>query len=217
MQLYVVRHGRTQWNADGRLQGASDIPLNADGRDQIARTAHALAPLLPADSTVVSSPLVRAADTAQAIGSAAGLDVAFDPRFQERAYGVWEGLTIAEREATYPDQMKVWRGGGEPQIDGYETHAQVTARVIAGIEEWAQRADSTLVVVAHGSAITQGLHALLDLRATPRTLEPLDNAQWSRLQRRNDGRWTLERHGIGPDTVGDRLNGLSSVTTAVNS
>lgn len=119
-RLILVRHGQTEWNREGRYQGRVDTDLSATGWQQ----ARALGERL-ADSgarTLVSSPLRRARDTAVCIGHTLRLDVGFDERLCELAYGDWEGLTQAEVKARWPDALRRWKHapdlhppeGGEP-------------------------------------------------------------------------------------------------------
>jgi 2,3-bisphosphoglycerate-dependent phosphoglycerate mutase len=95
--LLLIRHGETDWNASGRLQGHTDRPLNNYGRRQAA----ALAAALEDDgiAALYSSDLARARETAEILGARLGLPVALEPGLRERDWGSWEGLTPAERDA----------------------------------------------------------------------------------------------------------------------
>ncbi len=198
--LYLVRHGQTDWNASGRLQGATDIPLNAAGRDQAERVAAELKAIVPVQSVVFASPLARAADTARTIADALGAaDVTLDPRLAEREYGPWEGLTLSERKERYPEAVERWSLHGEAQVEGIEGNGPLARRVAAAIEEHAASAPGGLVVVSHGSAIRVGIHALLGIAPERRAIANLDNTRWSELVQRLGGRWSLERHNAGSD------------------
>ena len=106
-RILLVRHGETDWNATGRIQGHNDTPLNAAGRQQALRAAQRLA-LQPVRG-LYSSDLARAYETAMIIGEPLGLTVVTSPRLRERRYGAWEGLTAAEIQARYPEQFAMWR------------------------------------------------------------------------------------------------------------
>ncbi|MFY9512204.1 MAG: histidine phosphatase family protein, partial [Rubrivivax sp.] len=118
-RLVVIRHGETAWNAELRIQGHTDIPLNDTGRWQAARMAAALAD--EGLSAVYSSDLQRAADTAAALAAAAGLQVVHDAGLRERHFGAFEGATFREIEQRWPEDARRWRqrepgfapGGGE--------------------------------------------------------------------------------------------------------
>src|SRR5690242_8696605 len=94
--LLLVRHGETDWNAEGRLQGQTDRPLNEYGR----RQARELAERLAGDGVVAiyASDLSRAKETAEIVGGRLGLPVVVDPDLRERNWGTWEGLTPRERD-----------------------------------------------------------------------------------------------------------------------
>jgi broad specificity phosphatase PhoE len=106
--FYLIRHGQTDWNAEGRFQGSVDIPLNDIGRAQAARNGAALKAELPdqAGWHFLSSPLVRARETMEIVRAACGLErqaYAVDPLLAEVTYGDWERHTIPELEQTVPE------------------------------------------------------------------------------------------------------------------
>jgi broad specificity phosphatase PhoE len=109
--IYYIRHGETSWNAEGRLQGTRDVPLNDLGRRQAAHAGNVLADLLTRDGRdksslpFVASPLGRARMTMELVRGALKLvpeEYALDDRLREIAYGVWEGSTLAEMQAADP-------------------------------------------------------------------------------------------------------------------
>lgn len=204
MQVFLVRHGQTQWNVEGLLQGSSDIPLTALGRRQAESAAAALVGRVGDHPIIVASPLERARHTAHALADRLRVDVVVDDRLRERAYGVWEGVTPEERQRRWPDEVALWHAHGDPMLPGFEEHSAVQSRMIAGIEDWTDKAEEqgcTLVAFAHGSCIRVGLHGLLDLPLTHRTLGNLGNTAWSQLARRERGDWTLDRHNVTAETV----------------
>ena len=198
--LYVLRHGETDWNVQGRLQGTSDVPLNARGIEQAQGAARALAGVLGPDCVIVSSSLARASVTAQAVADAVGTSVAIDPRLIERAYGVWEGLAESVRSTRDPEEHERWLARKEPQIEGYEPHDSVVARMHAALDEWLPRAgQGDLLFVTHGSSARMLTLALLGLPTDTHRLSSLENAAWSRLLPVSDAPWSLDRHNIGAD------------------
>lgn len=198
-RVILVRHGQTDWNVAGRLQGASDIPLNSVGIAQAEAAAAALAPRLGDVDTLYASDLVRARDTAAAIARHAGARVVTDARLRERCYGVWEGLAVAERAERFPEDHQRWLDGGEPQIEGYETHEQVRDRALAAIEERADEA--TTVCVTHGSTARVLTCALLGLTLGSRTVANLGNTQWAEFTRVGEGPWVLASLNARWDSV----------------
>jgi len=176
-RLILVRHGATDWNRDGRYQGHSDTPLNAEGIAQAQR----LVDLLRSDgiSHVVSSDLRRASVTAQIL--AEGLRLApprLDPRLREVDLGEWEGrlaTEIAEDDAQAWDARN--QNPAEVGAPGGETTRQVAQRVWACLDEIAGQADEAPVaVVSHGVALATALCRVRDIPlARVGELEP-DNA-----------------------------------------
>lgn len=149
-RIILVRHGETDWNATGRIQGNNDTPLNAVGRAQAQRVAARLAgePV----RAIYSSDLARAYETAVIIDQGIHVGVVTSPVLRERRYGVWEGLTSAEIQARYSEQFAEWRSR---RMDfappGGETHNQLLARALAELEAIAHRHPGELVVVVtHG-------------------------------------------------------------------
>ncbi len=154
--IYFLRHGETEWNALGRLQGTKDIPLNVRGRGQAVQAAGILADLFRRDGKdkaalpYVSSPLGRARQTMELARGKLELPVpnySLDDRLREIGYGAWEGLTLAESEASDPevyarrlaDKWTVAPAGGE-------TYAAVQLRM----RDWYESRLVDTVAVAHG-------------------------------------------------------------------
>jgi broad specificity phosphatase PhoE len=154
--LYYIRHGETDWNALGKLQGTQDVPINARGQQQAVQAGDILAGLLSRDGRdklslpFVASPLGRARQTMERVRETLGLPreaYAIDDRLREIGYGTWEGSTLAQAEARDPalfarrlaDKWTVAAPGGE-------SYAQVQARVIA----WYSGLSADTVAVAHG-------------------------------------------------------------------
>lgn len=154
--LYYVRHGLTDWNIEGRLQGGHDIPLNDRGRAQAAQCADILKDLFARDGRAatdfhyVSSPLVRASETMDIVRKALGLPpdgYAREPRLKEIAFGDWEGLTyldVLRRDQHIVDQRE--SGKWLFRSPGGETYEEVAHRV----GEWYATLDRDTVVTAHG-------------------------------------------------------------------
>ena len=143
-RLYLVRHGESEWNAEGRLQGQADPALSAAGREQAQALAAIVAQLGPA--RVVSSDLTRARDTAALAGHP---EAPTDPRWRERTLGDWE--TYLEREVATPEQMAAFRRG-ELTPEGGETWPQFQARVAGALEELAT-AGGDWLVFTHGGCV----------------------------------------------------------------
>jgi uncharacterized phosphatase len=149
--LYLVRHGETNWNAQRRIQGTTDIPLNDIGRAQAATTGRLLA--RREWDRVFSSPLSRAFETARIISDEIGIDdIATIEALVERNYGQAEGLNYEQIEQQFP---------GDTPVPGRETREQVAERVIPALIELAQAyPGARLLAVSHGGAIRAVLDAV---------------------------------------------------------
>jgi uncharacterized phosphatase len=149
--LYLVRHGETDWNAQRRIQGNTDIPLNETGRQQAATTAELLA--RREWDGVFSSPLSRAFETASIIASRLGQPrPEAIPDIVERNYGEAEGLNWEQIDAAFP---------GDLPVPGRETHDEVARRVIPALTKLAhEHPGAALIVVSHGGVIRSILNAV---------------------------------------------------------
>lgn len=181
--LIVWRHGLTDYNVAGRVQGQVDISLSQAGRVQAEAAARGLAELRP--GRIVASPLARAQATAQALVDLTGTLMETCEDLRERSFGAWEGLTRQEIEAGWPQEFRRWRAGQDPVGVGVETRADTAVRVGSAMARLAGHASGgPVVVVAHGAAITLGVTWLLDLDPSGWFgLRGLDNCHYARLRR----------------------------------
>ena len=200
--VILVRHGRTAMNRQQRLQGQSDIPLDAIGRGQAEELAQSMAVLRP--DAVYSSPLQRAAETARLLAAPSGAPVRLHEAFMERSFGDWEGLTRAEIAERWPEASRLWETTGMADGFGIEPRARVAQRFATAVRALVEEHDGVVVVVAHGAAITLGIMALLGGNADgPRVLGGLDNCACSVLEKLQNpagaGLMRLVSHNGRPD------------------
>jgi probable phosphoglycerate mutase len=159
--LYVIRHGATEWSRNGRHTGTTDLPLLPEGEDQARATAQ-----LVADhdfALVLTSPLQRARHTCELVGLSAHAEI--DEDLRELDYGDYEGITTAQIRETVPD----WTVWTHPCPNG-ETLAEAAARVDRVIAR-AQAADGDVAVFAHG-------HILRILTARWCRLDPVEGRRF---------------------------------------
>ena len=149
-QVFLVRHGATDWNKEKRAQGHADIDLNEDGHKQAAAVATQLAH--EHLDAVFSSDLKRARDTAVAIASAHGLEVQVDPDLREIDQGDWEGLTTDEIRTRWPD---LWGPNRHYNArPGGESPQQVKSRSLRALQRAVEaHPDGVIAVVSHGGTI----------------------------------------------------------------
>jgi alpha-ribazole phosphatase len=153
-QLYLVRHGQTDWNVEGRYQGQTDVPLNAAGRAQAELLSAQLAGV--PFTAIYSSPLVRATETAKILARPSGLPVQCDARLREINLGLWEGQLSTEIAAHYPAAWAERRSDPlHARVPGGETVPEVAARLaeIANAIAQAHPAGPVLIV-SHGLALS---------------------------------------------------------------
>jgi glucosyl-3-phosphoglycerate phosphatase len=200
-RLIVWRHGNTDWNADGRVQGQADVPLNQIGHRQAAEAARLLVRLRP--TAIVSSDLRRAADTAAALAALTGLPVHVDPRLRERYFGAWQGMRMADVARTRPEEHARWRTGADVVGDGIETLDDLGKRVADALQDAAglEPAGGTAVVATHGAAARQGVGEMLGWPLPQlRTLRALQNCHWVELTHDDVRGWQLAAYNVGVPT-----------------
>lgn len=160
MKLYIIRHGQTDWNVAGRIQGSQDIPLNEQGRRQARALARGMAqrPVC----AVYSSPQIRALETAQAIAAPFGLEVELLPELVEISYGTWEGRTAQDILTTDSELYDAWwKHPASVAPPGGETLCQVDERCIRAWEHIRSRMNGDTAVVSHGSTLAHFIVHLL--------------------------------------------------------
>ncbi len=157
-RLTLIRHGITDWNAAGRIQGQSDVPLSTLGREQARQLASYVAAVQGVD-VVIASPLQRAVETARI--AFPQIPLLTDPRLQELDFGVFEGTTTAENEAD-PRWLAWMKDPFELPAPEGESYRQLRARA----EVWLAEAVTTfdqqhVVAVSHSGTIQMLLSGLL--------------------------------------------------------
>jgi broad specificity phosphatase PhoE len=196
-RLVLWRHGRTEWNALGRVQGQTDVPLDDVGRAQAAEAAARLATLGPC--SIVSSDLSRAADTAAALASITGLEVRLDDRLREVTFGIREGLTFREAFERHPQQMQAFVDDPTVVLPGAESYEAVGERVASAIDDAVRAipADCTGVVVAHGAALRVGICSWLGFPSELWSrFSGFSNCSWAVIEERRRG-WTITEWNAG--------------------
>ena len=174
----LIRHGQTDWNAQRRLQGSTDIPLNDIGRGQARDAVASLSGY--AWDAVVSSPLSRAAETAELIAAGLGLSVVRHvPELVERSFGPAEGM----QDGPELDALRIPGG-----FRGAESEDEAASRGLAALESLAEEfRGRRLLVVAHGTLLRVSLS-----RAIGRTVESVDNAVLNLAHHHAVDGWQLE-------------------------
>lgn len=158
--IHLVRHGQTDWNLTGRIQGTADIPLNETGRAQARDAADALRDVAgDGETVVVCSDLSRARETAVIIAGMLGLaEPEAVPALRERSYGVGEGMTAAELTARFGSSRA-------DDIPGAEARPLLRRRAVGALLQIADaRPDSVVIAVTHGALIAEVVRSVTDER-----------------------------------------------------
>ncbi|HSV73636.1 MAG TPA: histidine phosphatase family protein [Chthonomonadales bacterium] len=198
LRIYLVRHGATVWNEEGRIQGHSDIPLSSDGVRQASRLAERLreAPL----SAVWSSDLQRALCTAEAIAAPHGLAVRATPLLRERMLGEWEGLTQAQIRAR--GERPVVTASRQDTVGemppGSEPMAEVWSRLLEARRAAVEASpDGEIALVGHGGSLRAILADTLGAGIEGMRRLWLDNASLSLIEHEGDRAWVRFANDTG--------------------
>jgi 2,3-bisphosphoglycerate-dependent phosphoglycerate mutase/probable phosphoglycerate mutase len=201
-RLVLLRHGQTDYNVGGRMQGHLDSKLTETGVEQAIQVAPEIARLLP--DRLISSDLRRAVDTADLVAAACGIPVKHDARLRETHLGEWQGRTVAEIEKSWPGAIATWRSDPAWAPPGGESRIDVVRRSLPVIEELDEEYASvepevTVVLVAHGGLIAGLVCGLLALPTSSwPSIGGIGNCRWAALARRADHpRWRLAGYNVG--------------------
>lgn len=215
----MLRHGQTDYNAGGRMQGQLDSELTDLGRAQAVAAAEVLAKRRPL--LIVSSDLHRAYDTAMVLGERTGLQVQVDTRLRETHFGDWQGLTHQEVDATSPGARLAWHDdatytppGGESRVDAAERSVPLIAELVDGEHDWGvDDPGRPLVVVTHGGLIAALCARLAGMPVeTWPVLGAMGNARWAQLTGHSEDdapfdkiRWRFEVWNASAQVANDVL------------
>ena len=184
MDLLILRHGQSEWNALGKWQGQADPPLTELGEQQAASAAQQLLHIGENFDAIVSSDLKRAHHTAEIIALLlGGGKVTVHSEFRERAAGIWQGLTRSEIEASWPNAIEEQRWP-----EGYEPDDSIISRVMPGLVRLTQN-NKRVLLVGHAGLI--------------RALDRVTDAPHAAITNHLSGRWYELRDELTPGSVAD--------------
>jgi broad specificity phosphatase PhoE len=228
--VVLVRHGRTRYNAVHRIQGRTDIELDDKGLWQVEETGKALRALYVDSQAakedgrrqlVVSSPLIRAAQTAHAFADPLGLSVHTDERIEERDFGQWEAWSQTELMEKFPVDFRGWQNGDGSELKhGAEAKPHVYARGVEALNDWAQKADPStdLFYFSHGSLLAQLIQGVVGSGYPTgfESMASMRNAHWAILQPvffdQTHYHWRLVDYNHGPQAAADSKKWNGSMT-----
>jgi len=204
MNIYIVRHGETLWNKEEVFRGRKDVPLNETGKKQAEKAGAYFAGI--SLSRIVSSPLQRAVQTAEAISGTTGVRVETMEEFTDINFGIWEGLPRREVEERYPVDFGLWKTSPQKlQVNGGETLAMVRGRISGGLTKLTAYGEGAAAIVTHRvickmivlSCLDIGDEHFWDLKYDPASITLLEGQQGNFTLAFSNDRCHLKELGPG--------------------
>ncbi|QWE00404.1 histidine phosphatase family protein [Polynucleobacter sp. JS-Mosq-20-D10] len=209
-KLCLIRHGETNWNAERRLQGHTDIPLNTKGLQQARQMAQALKTAKLLFDVLYTSDLQRAADTANAIVELFGVEARVDSALRERHFGALQGLTIQEASLLQPE---IWQAhitrDLEHELEGGESIEQFALRVqnvLDKIQE--QHSGKTILLVSHGGTLDMMYRIASKQALRAERVASVPNASLNWITHQQGVGWSVEKWADTRHLEGSALEGV---------
>ena len=204
-KLCLIRHGETAWNAERRLQGHTDIPLNAKGEIQALQMAQALKDKKLTFDVLYTSDLKRAADTAKAVVQLFGVKAQVESALRERHFGALQGLSISDAHLLKPD---IWRAhiarDLDHELEGGESIQQFALRVQKALDQiQVEHAGKTILIVSHGGTLDMMYRIASNQALSAERIASVPNASLNWITHHQGAGWVVEqwadtRHLEGP-------------------
>ncbi len=202
-RLFLVRHGETEWNREGRIQGVTDSPLTERGKLQASCMGESLLTLGVPFAEMYSSPITRATDTATLIGDKLGKTFRLDDRLKERNFGIFEGFTRKEVSQKFPHEVKMNREQPGFVIPKGESREHLLNRVKECFNDLvALHSGEDVLLITHGGLIAMALRYVLHIPMIIENRFVIDNTHLTIISHSPKSGWQVER--FGGITVGQR-------------
>jgi probable phosphoglycerate mutase len=194
-KLCLIRHGETSWNAERRLQGHTDIPLNTRGMLQARQMARALKDINLTFDVLYTSDLKRASDTANAVVELFGVEAQVDSELRERHFGALQGLSMSEAPLRRPD---IWQAhitrDLEHDLDGGESIQQFALRVQNALDKIKElHVGKTILIVSHGGTLDMMYRIASKQALSAERVASVPNASLNWIAHSKGGGWVVER------------------------
>lgn len=196
MLLYLLRHGESEGNKDGKFRGRTDFPLTERGKMQAEDASHFLGKIKI--SRIYSSPLIRASKTAEIISRRKNIRVKIDERFNNIFLGDWENRYKTDIKEKFPDEWKIWVNDPENlNVKGMETLDSVRRRTVEAANELCRDEENGVLIVTHRAVIKPLISGLLNINKPYFWRLQVDTASLSILELIEEGRgWMLRNLNI---------------------
>ncbi len=202
-RLFLIRHGETEWNRAGRIQGVTDSPLTERGKLQASYMGESLLALDVPFAEMYSSPIHRATETATLIGDKLGKTFRLDERLKERNFGIFEGFTRKEISQKFPHEVKMNREQPGFVIPKGESREHLLNRVKECFNDLvALHSGEDILLVTHGGLISMALRYVLHIPMIIENRFVIDNTHLTIISHSPKSGWQVER--VGGITVGQR-------------
>ena len=209
-KLCLIRHGETTWNAERRLQGHTNIPLNNKGIQQARQMAQAIKNTKLSFDALYTSDLKRASDTANAIVELFGVEARVDSALRERHFGALQGLTIQEAPLLQPT---IWQAhiarDLEHELDGGESIHQFALRVQTVLDKiQEQHTGQTILLVSHGGTLDMVYRIASKQALSTERVASVPNASLNWITHQEGKGWSVERWADTRHLEGPALEGV---------
>ena len=163
MQLYLARHGETDWNLSNRIQGQTDIPLNENGRKQAVELVNTIKERGLHFDKIYTSKMMRAMETAKIVAGELGVKAQILEGIEEISFGEWEGYTWRQVREIFPEEYGIWHKNRRYQIPpGGESYEQLLKRAIQAMKCAVKESKGAVLVVTHSAVIMTMLSFLYE-------------------------------------------------------
>ncbi|HAA85474.1 MAG TPA: hypothetical protein DCE14_03880 [Kosmotogaceae bacterium] len=200
MRVFLVRHGETEWNSEGRWQGQEDICLNERGIEQVNTTARTLGDLINGRATIYTSDLRRAKQTAEILGKELQIVPIEDRALRECDFGLWNGMTLDEIKRGCYKAFYRWVYTPEAEVEKTESLNAVQKRAYTSFTNITRShyQNETIVIVSHALWIKVLICKILGSEPNNYYKIELDNGSFAIAELHDRGYWKLDCLNISP-------------------
>ena len=203
MKVFLVRHGETEWNSEGRWQGQSDICLNEKGIEQVNATARLLGDLIACRPTIYTSDLRRARQTAEILGKELQIVPKENRTLRECDFGLWNGMTFDEIKTSCYEAFCQWVSTPGSEVERTESLDAVQKRAHKSFTEITNAHDQNevIIIVSHALWIKVLICKIIGSQPNNYYKIMLDNGGFAITELHERGYWKLELLNVSPERL----------------